>query len=203
MTWQLRRASEADLDAVMAIETPVFGSDAWPRSAMASELRSAHTYYLVAHRVETPDAIEGYAGLLAPAGSGQGDIQTIAVAESGRRMGLGRILMLTLIAEARDRGAAEIFLEVRADNPDAHSLYLSLGFQQIAVRPRYYQPDGVDAIIMKRAVEQPELTAAAGAAASSAAIDSAATSTAATNIAATTDGTSAQVRPTRGQVVSS
>jgi ribosomal-protein-alanine N-acetyltransferase len=160
MTWQLRRANESDLDAVMAIETPVFGSDAWPRSAMASELRSAHTYYLVAHRVGEPDAIEGYAGLLAPSGSGQGDIQTIAVAESARRTGLGRILMLTLQSQARDRGAAEVFLEVRADNPAAHALYISLGFEQIAVRPKYYQPDGVDAIIMRLAIKEPRVSLA-------------------------------------------
>jgi [ribosomal protein S18]-alanine N-acetyltransferase len=158
MTWQLRRANESDLDAVMAIETPVFGSDAWPRSAMASELRSALTYYLVAHKVGAPDVIEGYAGLLAPVNSGQGDIQTIAVAESARRTGLGKILMLTLLAEARDRGATEVFLEVRADNPGAHALYVELGFEQIAVRLKYYQPDGVDAIIMRFTVKEPKLS---------------------------------------------
>jgi len=160
MTWQLRRANDADLDAVMAIETPVFGSDAWPRSAMASELKSAHTYYLVAHEVGTPEVIEGYAGLLAPAQSGQGDIQTIAVAEGARRMGLGKILMLTLLAEARDRGATEVFLEVRADNPGAHALYVALGFEEIAVRPKYYQPDGVDAIIMRFTVKEPTMSPA-------------------------------------------
>lgn len=162
MAWQLRRATEADLDDVMAIETPVFGSDAWPRGAMASELKSPHTYYLVVHRVESPTVIEGYAGLLAPSGSGQGDIQTIAVAESARRTGLGRMLMMTLMSEARDRGATEIFLEVRADNPGARGLYETLGFAQIAVRPRYYQPDGVDAIIMSCAVEQLGVTPAIG-----------------------------------------
>ena len=42
--------------------------------------------------------------------------------------GLGRVLMLQLIAEARQRGAREVFLEVRADNQDAQALYRSLGF---------------------------------------------------------------------------
>jgi ribosomal protein S18 acetylase RimI-like enzyme len=54
--------------------------------------------------------------------------------------------------EAATRGASEIFLEVRADNPGAQALYCSFGFEEIAVRPRYYQPDDVDAIVM-RAVE--------------------------------------------------
>lgn len=119
---------------------------------MRAELDSRHGYYLVADERESghPDVeLAGYAGLLAPLGSGQADIQTIAVAPEARRHGLGRALMLAMLAEARRRAVAEVFLEVRADNPNAEALYLSLGFEQIAVRPKYYQPDGVDAHIMK------------------------------------------------------
>ena len=50
------------------------------------------------------------------------------------------MLVQSLLAEARRRGASEVFLEVRADNPGAQQLYRTLGFEQIAVRPRYYQP---------------------------------------------------------------
>lgn len=153
MTWQLRRASVDDLSAIMLIEDSVFTTDAWSRSAMRADLRSSHTYYLVAFRPESPTIIEAYAGLLAPRGSGSADIQTIAVAPSARRHGLGRTLMQSLIAEARVRGAAEVFLEVRADNPNAQALYDSLGFASIALRPRYYQPDDVDAVIMRLTVE--------------------------------------------------
>jgi len=163
MTWQLRRADEGDLDAIMAIEGPTFGADAWSSEVMRAELASSNTHYLVAFPVGTPQRIEGYAGLLAPRGAQQGDIQTIAVAESARRRGLGRTLVLSLINAARDRGAREIFLEVRADNPGAQALYVSLGFEQIAVRPRYYQPDGVDALIMRALVPEPTVSPAVGA----------------------------------------
>ena len=47
---------------------------------------------------------------------------------------------------------AELFLEVRADNPIAQALYDSLGFEQIGVRPRYYQ-HGVDAVLMRLIVK--------------------------------------------------
>lgn len=93
----------------------------------------------------------GYAGLLAPAGGGQGDVQTIAVAPATRGIGLGRALMHALITEARRRHVAEIFLEVRADNPIARALYDSLGFEQIGVRPRYYR-GGIDAVHMRLTV---------------------------------------------------
>ena len=150
MTFALRRATQADLDAIMAIETATFASDAWSSDAMASELASGHTYYLVAER----DGVEGYAGLLAPRRSFQADVQTIAVSVSARRQGLGRVLMLRLIDVARERGATELFLEVRADNPSAQSLYESLGFEQIAVRPKYYG-GLVDANIMRLDIPQP------------------------------------------------
>jgi ribosomal protein S18 acetylase RimI-like enzyme len=57
-----------------------------------------------------------------------------------------------LLVEAAARGADDVLLEVRADNPTAQRLYERHGFEAIAVRPRYYQPDDVDAIVMRREV---------------------------------------------------
>jgi len=158
MAWTLRGATIADLDAIMAIETPTFTTDAWSKQNMRSELLSPHTVYLVAFDDGAPEVTSAYAGLLAPRGGGQADIQTIAVADDARRRGLGRELMNALIAAASERGATEVFLEVRADNPGAQELYRSLGFEQIAVRPRYYQPDGIDALIMRLALESAPAT---------------------------------------------
>ena len=158
--WQLRRATEADLPAIMELERTTFVSDAWSEHSMHAELVSTNAYYLVAFEPENPERIDAYAGLLAPRGSGEGEIQTIAVAERARRHGLGRTLMRALIGEARSRGAGEVFLEVRADNPGAQALYRELGFDEIGVRPQYYQPDGVDAIVMRLVVPTPETTLA-------------------------------------------
>jgi ribosomal-protein-alanine acetyltransferase len=154
-----------DLDAIMQLETSTFVSDAWSADSMRAELVNANTYYLVAVRADGADradgavradgadsaAVDGYAGLLAPPGAKEADIQTIAVAESARRNGIGRGLVAALMKEAATRGASEVFLEVRADNPGAQALYRSFGFEEIAVRPRYYQPDDVDAIVMRAA----------------------------------------------------
>jgi ribosomal-protein-alanine N-acetyltransferase len=149
MAYQLRAATPDDLAAIMELETATFESDAWSTESMLSELASPHTYYLFAFDPGTPDALAGYGGLLAPKGSGEADIQTIAVAPGARRHGLGRTLVTAMLAEATARGASHVFLEVRADNPNARALYDSLGFEQIAVRAKYYQPDGVDAQIMR------------------------------------------------------
>lgn len=144
----LRRAGVADLDAIMVLERGTFTDDAWPVDAMRRELESPHTYYLVAVDDHAPHEVLAYAGLLAGRGSGEGDIQTIAVADEHRGAGLGRVLMLALIDEARRRGAERLFLEVRADNPVARGLYTSLGFDEVGVRPRYYR-HGIDAVVMR------------------------------------------------------
>ncbi|MCS5732612.1 ribosomal protein S18-alanine N-acetyltransferase [Herbiconiux daphne] len=160
MTWQLRRATADDLDEIMALEESSFESDAWSRESMLREIEHPYCYYLVGVDAEHPGAVEGYAGLLSPPGASDADIQTIAVSERSRGRGLGRQLMTRLLAEAARRGAKSMFLEVRADNPVAHALYLSLGFADIAVRPAYYQPDGVDAIVMRAPLRRPEPTLA-------------------------------------------
>ncbi|QEO15192.1 ribosomal-protein-alanine N-acetyltransferase [Agromyces intestinalis] len=167
MSVLLRRARPDDLDAIMVLERATFVDDAWPVDAMARELANPHAYYLVAVDDDSPDDVFAYAGLLAPEGGDQGDIQTIAV-EAGRRgAGLGRALMQALIAEARRRGVESIFLEVRADNPVARGLYASLGFAEIGVRRRYYR-GGIDAVHMRAdvpaAVTRPAGGAALGAA---------------------------------------
>lgn len=156
MTWQLRRAGDSDVPAIMAIETAMFPTDAWSPEAMARDVSDPNCYYLVAFPSEAPQNIEAYAGLLAPRGAFEADIQTIAVAEGAQGRGLGRVLMLRLIDEARSRGARELFLEVRADNPGARHLYEKLGFTEIGVRRGYYKPDNVDAIVMRLAITAPQ-----------------------------------------------
>jgi ribosomal-protein-alanine N-acetyltransferase len=151
MTWQLRAATSADLDGIMALEDSIFEADAWSRDSMLGELSSEHTRYLVAHRPDSA-TLDAYAGMLMPRGSTEADIQTIAVAPAARRSGLGRTLMLQLIHDARQAGVRELFLEVRADNPPAQALYESLGFERIGVRTGYYQPDNVDAIVMRLSI---------------------------------------------------
>jgi ribosomal-protein-alanine N-acetyltransferase len=142
----LRPARPDDLDDVMAIETASFPTDAWSPSSMAATLVDQDTTAIVATEA---DAIIGYAAVLAPHGAGDADVLTIAVAEGARGRGAGRALLERLLAAAGERGASRVFLEVRADNPVATALYASAGFEAIGRRAHYYQPDGVDAVVMR------------------------------------------------------
>ncbi|ERG63878.1 hypothetical protein L332_05250 [Agrococcus pavilionensis RW1] len=143
---RVRTAGAADLDAIMALERASFGPSAWEAETMRAEIASEWGRYLAA--VDAEGRLVGYAGLRAV--GVEGDVQTIAVAADARGRGIGRALLAELLAEAERRGVQELFLEVRADNPVARGLYESVGFREIGVRPRYYQPEDVDAVVMKR-----------------------------------------------------
>lgn len=146
----LRAATPDDLDAIMAIEHRSFPTDAWSPQAMALELASPHGRYLVDEHEGT---IVGYGGVRALEGGSDADIQTIALDAEHRGAGRGRALLRALLSAAAERGAREVFLEVRADNPTAEGLYRSEGFEEIGRRPRYYQPDDIDAVVMRLALQ--------------------------------------------------
>lgn len=147
---KLRQMTDADLPAVMAIERATFPLDAWSEGMMRGELadqpRTRH--YVVALRDD--GEIVGYAGLAA-AGD-QADVQTIAVLHDHQSRGIGGAMLTELLGEARRRGAREIFLEVRSDNPRAKAVYERFGFEEIGLRRRYYD-DGTDAVMMRRKLD--------------------------------------------------
>jgi ribosomal-protein-alanine N-acetyltransferase len=144
----VREMTEADLPAVLDLEHSLFPEDAWSEGMFRDELRQRPygRYYVLAE--EAPGALIGYAGLAA--GSGTGDVQTIGVRLGHWGRGVGATLLDTLLGEAAARGCGEVFLEVRADNERAKKLYRRFGFEEVGVRKRYYQPSGVDAIVMCR-----------------------------------------------------
>ena len=169
MTARLRRITAGDLPAVLDLEHDLFPEDAWTREMFAAELRDdlADRYYLVA---EEDGRVIGYAGLLAPVSrrtrrgrGGQADVLTMAVASSHWGQGIGSALLEALLAEAAGRGCAEVFLEVRVDNPRAQRLYRRHGFAGVGLRRGYYQPSGTDALVMRRPLDGAEFSPAASA----------------------------------------
>ncbi|WP_285240785.1 ribosomal protein S18-alanine N-acetyltransferase [Pseudarthrobacter sp. MEB009] len=146
-----------DVAAVNALEQRLFPVDAWPLHMFLSELSQPDTrHYLVA---EDTAGIVGYAGLMCI--EPIADVQTIAVVPEQEGRGIGSTLLTLLIDEARARRAADVLLEVRADNPRAQALYVRFGFEQIHIRQRYYR-DGVDALIMRLQLDGGSGTTEAG-----------------------------------------
>ena len=146
MTVQLRQMSEGDLPAVLVLEEDLFAPDTWTASMYRDELRHRATrHYLVA---ENGAGIVGWGGLIAY--RDEAHVSTIGVARDRQGEGIGARLLDALLAEADRRHSPVVLLEVRADNERAIGLYRRRGFEEIGRRPRYYQPSGTDAVVMKR-----------------------------------------------------
>jgi len=142
----LRPMSHADMAAIMALEQELFPEDAWTREMFAAEFAqpASRRLYLVA---EEADTVIGYGGMMFTGGP-QADVVTLAVAPAHWGKGAGTALLRALVDEADRRGCAEVLLEVREDNPRARRLYLRNGFTEVGIRRGYYQPSGVNAVVM-------------------------------------------------------
>jgi ribosomal-protein-alanine N-acetyltransferase len=166
---RLRGLYRADLVDVLALEHELFPEDPWTPEMFADEIAQPpdSRLYLLAEAdagdggTDGKDVVSGrgapggavmagYAGMMFIPGGTQADVLTIAVRAAFWGRGIGSALLAALLAAARERGCAEVFLEVRADNPRAHGLYLRRGFEEIGVRRGYYQPSGTDAIVMRK-----------------------------------------------------
>ena len=138
-----------DIPALAALERELFAHDAWSEPTWWAELagRPRRDYVALA----AADGVLGYAGL--DHGGEVADVMTIAVAPRAQGRGLGRLLLAELERRARARGAAYVILEVRADNVAALGLYERAGFVVLSTRRRYYQPGDVDAIVMRKSLQ--------------------------------------------------
>jgi [ribosomal protein S18]-alanine N-acetyltransferase len=144
----LRLMGPTDMPRIMALERELFPEDAWTPEMFAAEFAqpASRRLYLVA---DDGNELIGYAGMMFTAGP-QADVVTLAVSPARWGEGIGTALLRALIDEARGRGCAEVLLEVREDNPRARQLYLRHGFAEIGIRRGYYQPSGVDAVVMRK-----------------------------------------------------
>jgi ribosomal-protein-alanine N-acetyltransferase len=140
-----------DIEPALGLERRLFPRDAWTAGMFWSELAGVPEtrLYLVA---EDGGRLVGYAGLAAT--RHEADVQTMAVDPDRQGEGLGRRLLDALLAEAERRGCAQVFLEVRADNERALELYRRADFAQVGRRRGYYQPEGVDAVLMRRRISR-------------------------------------------------
>jgi [ribosomal protein S18]-alanine N-acetyltransferase len=75
-------------------------------------------------------------------------IATLATHPAYRRQGIAKSLLVTALDQAYTEGARTAFLEVRAGNHAARSMYRTFGFEEVGLRERYYKDNNEDAILM-------------------------------------------------------
>jgi ribosomal-protein-alanine N-acetyltransferase len=139
-------STEADLDAVMAIEELSFRAP-WARQAFSDELDRPWARLEVLRRVATGTVV-GFCNYWLVAD--ELHILNVAVHPDERRHGHAARLLRHILDEAGRSKTRVVSLEVRMSNRAAQALYRKFGFREVGTRPRYYADNGEDAMLMDR-----------------------------------------------------
>jgi GNAT superfamily N-acetyltransferase len=75
-------------------------------------------------------------GILLINGDGTGNLVRMSISREHRRKGIGRALVMHLLAEARQRSLREVLIKTNNDWHDAIGLYLSCGFVEYGATTR-------------------------------------------------------------------
>jgi ribosomal-protein-alanine N-acetyltransferase len=145
---RIEAMTDADLNEVLAIEDASFPSP-WPREIFQAELRDPHLARLFVARVAAgaqQGRVAGYTCTWLV--TDELHITNVAVHPDFRRQHVGQQLLMGVLTQARDFGARQAILEVRASNRGAQHLYGRLGFAPVDVRKHYYTDNREDAIVM-------------------------------------------------------
>jgi len=141
--YEFRYMTVKDIEEVYIIESISFPTP-WSKEAFYNELTQNHfaTYIVIEHEGH----LVGYCGVWIVVD--EAHITNIAVLPQFRGYKLGENLLRRIMQEAKSRGAATMTLEVRVSNLIAQNLYKKLGFQDGAIRKRYYTDNQEDALVM-------------------------------------------------------
>ncbi len=142
LTPEIRRLVFADLPNVIAIERRAFPTP-WSLAMFVLELSKPEGICLAAQR---DGQLVGYT--ICSRFDQVWHIMNVSVDPELQRQGIATALVSEILARV-DEGA-QITLEVRPTNVGAIALYGRFGFLAAGTRPRYYQDNGEDAVIMWR-----------------------------------------------------
>ncbi|MEW9123558.1 MAG: ribosomal protein S18-alanine N-acetyltransferase [Thermotaleaceae bacterium] len=141
----VRKMEKEDIPQVMEIEEQCF-SVPWTEEAFTMEVeQNKLARYVVA---ELEGRIVGYGGIWLILD--EAHVTNIAIDPDYRGRKYGDQLVEAMIALTEKEGINNMTLEVRASNYVAQRLYEKYGFKACGIRPKYYQDNHEDAVIMWR-----------------------------------------------------
>ena len=135
-------------EKIHALEKECF-SDPWSITSIENQLSTEQTIFII---YEENGEAAGF--VLGTQVCGEAELYRIGTDPDKRGQGIGASLMKTGISWANGQNAESIFLEVRASNAPAISLYEKHGFENIGIRKKYYTAPIEDAVIMVRKVTE-------------------------------------------------
>lgn len=139
---EIRRLVFADLPNVIAIERRAFPTP-WSLAMFVLELSKPEGICLAAQR---DGHLAGY--IICSRFDQVWHIMNVSVDPDVQRQGIASAMIDQILRRVGQAG--RITLEVRPTNSAAIALYEGFGFLAAGTRPRYYQDNGEDAVIMWR-----------------------------------------------------
>jgi ribosomal-protein-alanine acetyltransferase len=140
MPVKVRRATQADVPAILAIEQQAPSAAHWTAEEYKRLLESG--VFLLAE-----ESGQACGFICAKEAAGEWEIENVAVAAEYRRRGIAAEMLRALVCEARRNSGLAIFLEVRESNLPAREFYAKHGFVEAGRRPGYYQQPEEDAVL--------------------------------------------------------
>lgn len=158
---RVRRATAADVSAIVNLEREATSAAHWPRKRYEQLFLSAPDSpsercawiaeddrdRLADERKQQQPKLLGF--LIARRTSRECELENIVVDVNARRTGVGMLLLTELFAYSREARVSSIFLEVRESNRAAQSLYEKSGFEVAGFRKNYYSDPRENAILYR------------------------------------------------------
>jgi ribosomal-protein-alanine acetyltransferase len=162
MTRLSRLSASFDVKRLLEVERASF-ADPWTVGMFAAELSFANCEMIGAFEVEANERetdtdevdsnrvygrkMQGFVSFARV--MDEGEVRNLAVLPELRRRGIASLLLNAVEQRARELNVTTLFLEVRAGNQAAVSLYESRGYTAVGRRRGYYRKPREDAVIMR------------------------------------------------------
>lgn len=144
-----RRLKATDVPKMMPIESVSFGKYYWSEEAFLNEMKnSVGRYYVTVNQAPEleEEQLVGYFGYWCVVD--EGHITTIAVDPALRGNSLGEAQLILMLDKMIGSSIKYATLEVRVGNFAAQQMYYKYDFKCEGIRPKYYQDNNEDALIM-------------------------------------------------------
>jgi len=132
---RIRKMTRADLPVVTKIEADC-QSHPWTLLQFLDGFNAGHQGWVAFRNYEEREMIIGFA--IVTSVLDERTLLNICVSPAFQKQGAGRALLEFLLQQSKLENMEKMYLEVRASNNPAKSLYESLGFEKIAERRDYY-----------------------------------------------------------------
>jgi [ribosomal protein S18]-alanine N-acetyltransferase len=140
-----------EIAAILEIDRLCFGG-LWSIDSYRRELTNENSHFLgITIDPNLAPATQGLIGFgCFWAILDEAHITLLGIHPDYQRQGLGQLLLVAMLDQARSIEMARSTLEVRASNQGAINLYEKYGFQTVGRRKKYYQDNDEDGVIMWR-----------------------------------------------------